>query len=476
MSWVHILGVEIVAGAVIRILTAYLLFYALTRLASKASVRHALWLVFLAASSGCWVAAFARLIDLQPTATSALATAMPLLVPRSAGSITTLRIPLSWNGFVSPAITFVLWIYIVCTAAMFLRVVRRRLELRQAVAQAQPAAPELETVFQKACAHLKISRCQILEAPGLTSPGTAYVWNPVVIMPEGVNADLDKEQLIDVLYHELTHIRRRDFLWSTFAEFAACLLFFHPAAWLALRNLARERELACDVAVMALRQGRRRDYALCLTRLARRQILGLQVAPPKHLALLNSFLAYRVKTLLAERRRRSPAIRVTAMLAGIAAVVLFAMGWSSFALAIEVEAAAPRVVAAVPSAVRPTARSMKVRRLHALALPNTEAPRTADAPPEANAIASQPTVFRFSPVDPSFDGGATSDADLGPVNARDAKPSGAPESDPNTPTSRGNSPSWQKTAADAAVGALSRAAAGRRDNDNDADNRSAKPF
>ncbi|MGA7854585.1 MAG: M56 family metallopeptidase [Candidatus Acidiferrales bacterium] len=474
MSWIHILGVEIVAGAVIRILTAYLLFYALTRLASKASVRHALWLVFLAASSVYWVAAFARLIHWQPTATSALATAVPLLVPGTAGSITTLRIPLSWNGFVSPAITIVSWIYIVCTAAMFLRVVRRRLELRQAVAQAQPAAPELETVFQKACTHLEISRCQILEAAGLTSPGTAYVWNPVVIMPEGVDADLDKEQLIDVLYHELTHIKRLDFLWSTLAEFAACLLFFHPAAWLALRNLARERELACDLAVMELRQGRRQDYALCLTRLARRQILGLQVAPPKHLALLNSFLAYRVKTLLAEKQRRSPAIRATAMFAGTAALLVFAVGWSSFALAI-VEEAAPRVVAALPSVVRPRARSMNVR-LHAPALPKTEAPRTSDAQPEANAIASQPTVFRFSPVDPSFDGGATSDAGFEPSNSRSGHSSGATGYDPSARTPGPNAPSWQRTAADAAVGALSRVAAGRRDNDNDADDRSAKPY
>lgn len=476
MSSIHILGVEIASSAVIRVLAAYLLFYALTRLASSASLRHALWVVFVGASLCYWVAVLMQLMNLPPAVKSTFSAGISSLPTGPASPITILRIPLSWNWIVSPAITCISWIYVVCAAVMLIRIVRRRAELHQAVSQAQPAALELQAVFQNACAHLQVSKCQILEASGLTSPGTAYAWNPVVILPAGVDAYLDKEQLVDVLYHELTHVKRLDFLWSTFAEVAACLLFFHPAVWLALRNLARERELACDMTVMDLRRGRRQDYAHCLTRLARRQILGAQVAPPKHLALLNSFLAYRVKTLLAERQRRRPVIRATAVVAGFGAVVIFAVGWSLLGLAVELEHAVPRVIAVVPSLDRPTARATRVRRRSASLAAEGGGPRASDYRSEAVEIAAQTTVFRFSPVDPSLDGGENDDDGSDTVNALARKAPRAGENNSSTSTPGHNSPSWQKTAANAAIGALSRIAADKRDNDGDADDRTARPF
>ena len=477
MTSTHIPAIELAASAVIRILAAYVLFFVLTRLASRASTRHALWLVFLGASSVYWLAVLKQLSNLQYVASLASSPAVvSSLAATQIGSETTLTIPLSWNWSVVPATVFIFWIYALGAAVMLLRVVWRRRRLREAISQAQYANSELEKIFDEQCDRLEISKCQILELPGLTSPGTAYLVHPVVVMPEGIGQCLDGEQLIDVVYHELMHVKRLDFLWSTLAEFAACLLFFHPALWLALRDLARERELACDTAVMELRDGRRQDYALCLTRLARRQALGFQVEPPKHLALLNSFLAFRVKTLLYEKRRRGRLAQVAAAGIGFGVLCLFTAGWSSLAVAVMLQNAAPRVMAAVPSAVRPSFQRIVLRRHNAPTYSEAAAPQGVGIAPEPNVLAGQPGPMRFSPVDASLDGDTSGDAESGSPTAPRKRTSRAAGNDQSASTPSQSVPSWRKSAADAAIGALSRVAAGKRDNDGDSDDRASKPF
>jgi TonB family protein len=53
-----------------------------------------------------------------------------------------------------------------------------------------------------------------------------------------------------VLLHESMHHRRRDLLTQAIAQAACCLFWCHPLAWLALARQRRERERACDDAVL----------------------------------------------------------------------------------------------------------------------------------------------------------------------------------------------------------------------------------
>jgi beta-lactamase regulating signal transducer with metallopeptidase domain len=472
MSSSHIPVLELLGGAVIRILAAYLLCYALGRLASRATVRHILWLVFLATSCFYWLAAVNQMLEVQHVARLASsATLFSSSASTPYRTIPTLTIPHSWKGSIGSAMAVIFWIYLAGAAAMLIRFARRRLRLRDTVSQARLVACELEAIFVKECGRLEISRCLIRELPGLSSPGTAYVWNPVVIMPEGIDAYLDDEQIVDVLCHELMHVKRLDFLWNSLSELAACLLFFHPAVWLALRNLSRDRELACDTAVMDLRHGRRPDYALCLTRLARRRILGLRLEPPSHLGLLDSFLAFRVKTLLAERRRHGLAIRALATAAGTAALFLFAVGWPLLTLAVNLAGDAPRIVAAVPSLVRPAVRRIEVPKRIAQPQPHVDVSRTPEEKSEVDEVAAQPAAMRYSPVSPSLDGDSSGE----PV-AGMAKTSRADGNGPSVPTPGQSAPSWRKTLGGAAIGALGQLAGGRRDGDDrDADDRTPRP-
>ena len=331
----HFISIGLIASGALRILAAFLVFLALSRLTLRPRVRHVFWLVFLFCAGAYWTSLVREALTTRSSAEVAVRStpAAATVFTRIAGN--TITIPFSGDRSVGVVTDILFWAYVAGVVAMLWRFTLRRFHLRQALARARPVSSGLHSTFVEECRRLRISRCGIVELPGLGSPGTAYTWRPIVLIPEGLDAFLDREQLVDVLYHELMHVRRLDFFSSTLAELVGCLLFFHPAIWLALRNLGRERELTCDMAVIDLRKERRTDYALCLTRLARRRVLGLKLAPPSHLALLNSFLAFRVQTLLAENHRRSRTMTAAAAVSGLAALTIFIAEWSSLSFAIQ---------------------------------------------------------------------------------------------------------------------------------------------
>lgn len=325
----HLTGLGLVFSALLRILALYVLVAVLVQLTSRPRTRHALWLLFLIGAGIYWVTLLIQV--LKPGSFVGVATHSLFAGVATArnSEATRVSIPFAWEYSVEFASGILIWTYAVGLTLMLFRLVRRRRSLRRAVAKARSVNSGLENTFETGVHHLGVSRCRILELPGLSSPGAAYTWSPVILVPEDLDSYLDGEQLIDVLYHELIHVRRLDFLWGTVGDVVGCLLFFHPAVWLALRCLGRERELACDGAVMELRSGRRTDYASSLVRLARRRVFGCQLDPSSHLALLNSFLAFRVQILLTETHRPSRGRQLSAVTGGAVALLVFCAGWSS---------------------------------------------------------------------------------------------------------------------------------------------------
>src|SRR5579863_837601 len=394
----HLTGLGLVASGIIRILAAYVLFIALTRLSSRSRARHALWLVFLIGAGFYWATLLAQVFQLQPFTGGATRSVMTDAPAANASLPATLTIPIAWSSRLESASGLLVCAYAGGAILMIFRLARRRRSLRQAVSKARPVSAELKSTFEAECRHLKVSRCRILELSGLSSPGTAYIWKPVILIPEELDGYLDNEQFIDVLYHELMHVRRLDFLWGTLGDVVSCLLFFHPAVWLALRNLGRERELACDGAVMELRSGRRTDYASCLARLARRRVLGRQLDPPSHLALLNSFLAFRVQTLLTGNRRRNRGTQGAAISAGILALSVFLGGWSSLSLTIELAPPPAGNAPLLAQGGHSTASQKRVAqrgKLHSVSTGIT--PPLANSP-EPRGVPSEPNGIRYVPV------------------------------------------------------------------------------
>jgi beta-lactamase regulating signal transducer with metallopeptidase domain len=406
----YLAALGLVASGFLRILAAYLLFVVVARVTWRPQVRHVLWLLFLIGAGFYWATLLAQMLKPLPFSHSATRSVVASEPAARSSATTRVTIPSAWDDRLEAASRTLNWAYVGGLIIMLARLARRRRFFRQAVASAQPVSSGLNRTFEEVCSRLGVSQCRIVELPGLPSPATAYVWRPLVLIPEGLDSYLNSEQLIDVLYHELIHIRRLDFLWGTLGEIVGSLLFFHPAIWSALRNLGRERELACDGAVIKLRHGRRTDYASCLARLARRRVLGRQLEPPSHLALLNSFLALRVQTLLAENRRHSRWKQSGAILAGLLALFVFVAVWSPLSLSLELAtplvASAPLVIQDGHSTasrefgahrrkpyLRPRANIAPVNGLSTeVRQPLPHAPASAGIPLEAGEMGSLPTA------------------------------------------------------------------------------------
>ena len=122
-----------------------------------------------------------------------------------------------------------------------------------------------------------------------------------------------------VLAHELIHARRLDSLWGLVAQGALAVNWFHPLAWLAVRQFRREQERSCDDAVVTAGTPGA-AYAAHLVALARSIAI-----PEPALGMAERFdLEGRVHALLdASRSRRGVSRRLGAvMFAGALALVI----------------------------------------------------------------------------------------------------------------------------------------------------------
>jgi beta-lactamase regulating signal transducer with metallopeptidase domain len=82
---------------------------------------------------------------------------------------------------------------------------------------------------------------------------------PMILLPMGILLRLSPEQLESILWHELAHIRRRDYLVNILQGIVETVFFFNPGL-LWLSSLIRaEREACCDDIVLS-RMNRKVNY------------------------------------------------------------------------------------------------------------------------------------------------------------------------------------------------------------------------
>ena len=147
------------------------------------------------------------------------------------------------------------------------------------------------TIFQ-----LKINKkVDFFLSEKVNVPLVVGFFKPVVLFPISLVTQLDAKQVEAILIHELSHIRRNDYLINLVKTFIETLLFFNPFVWLTTKFIHIEREHACDDLVIKA-TGTPLTYAHALLKL---ELLKDKQTPSLSLAATgkNQHLYQRIKRI-----------------------------------------------------------------------------------------------------------------------------------------------------------------------------------
>ncbi len=130
----------------------------------------------------------------------------------------------------------------------------------------------------------------------VTSPAVYGIFRPKIILPDNV----PDESLEYILLHENVHLKRKDNLLRCIAVVTACLHWFNPLAWLFLKYVFEDMELACDAKVLkALGGEEKKKYALALLNFASKKTLYTSAfGASKTRVRIENILSYKKLTIV----------------------------------------------------------------------------------------------------------------------------------------------------------------------------------
>jgi beta-lactamase regulating signal transducer with metallopeptidase domain len=296
MTWMGILAASAWKGTIV-LAAAFAAAAVLRR--QSASFRHFLW---MAAFAGLLVLPAA--IRIAPRwNTESIVGRMGSPLPRTSVRQSRGEVGSAMNG----QVPWLLWLW---AAGMFAAAARfatgaARTSWMARRAEAWPRGQALEGV-------------RVLLSDRTPVPLAWGLGKPVVLLPAQAR-EWPEERLRMVLTHEGEHVRRHDLAAQLVAQAACALYWFHPLAWWALREFRKERERACDDAVLA-RGAAAHEYAGHLVDVLREAAArrnGWADAPA--MAEPTDFES-RVKALLDPGRNRRPLSRRAAAMVAAAVV------------------------------------------------------------------------------------------------------------------------------------------------------------
>ena len=144
---------------------------------------------------------------------------------------------------------------------------------------------------------LKINqKVKILVSDDCLIPFVWGVFKSVIVVPSMYFTRLSQQEIESILLHELTHIRRRDFLVNLVQIIIESLLFFNPATWWLSGQMKRQREFCCDDSVQQ-QMSNQSTYLKALYKVA---LFSINERPDYSIALFkqNSELIMRMKRML----------------------------------------------------------------------------------------------------------------------------------------------------------------------------------
>jgi beta-lactamase regulating signal transducer with metallopeptidase domain len=178
------------------------------------------------------------------------------------------------------------------------------------------------------------------------APSVIGFFRPAVVVPRSLWSELAPNDMKQIILHEMAHLDRGDDWTNLLQKLLRALSPLNPALVWAERHLCREREQACDDAVLDV-AGNPRAYATCLTKLAENKLLRHVTSLAPGFWQRHSELAGRVENILHRRRNLGPMLSRGLVAAGLSVSLSGALvlqrfpGIVTFASNDSVAAAAP---------------------------------------------------------------------------------------------------------------------------------------
>lgn len=101
----------------------------------------------------------------------------------------------------------------------------------------------------------------VVRSAGASAPLALAGWRPLIVLPSDFEQRYSPQQQALMLAHERAHLAAGDLHAHALAALLACLAWWHPLAWWALRCFRLDQELACDARVLESRPQARQAYA-----------------------------------------------------------------------------------------------------------------------------------------------------------------------------------------------------------------------
>lgn len=159
---------------------------------------------------------------------------------------------------------------------------------------------------------------EIRLSDAVDAPSVIGFFHPAVVVPRSLWSELAPNDMKQIMLHEMAHLERGDDWTNLLQKLLRALSPLNLALVWAERHLCREREQACDDAVLDA-AGNPRAYATCLTKLAENKLLRQVTSLAPGFWQRHSELAGRVENILHRRRNLGPVFSRGLVAAGLVA-------------------------------------------------------------------------------------------------------------------------------------------------------------
>jgi beta-lactamase regulating signal transducer with metallopeptidase domain len=161
----------------------------------------------------------------------------------------------SGRQFINSLLPYCSFIYLVALIYLVARYLTYYISSQKIKETGLHKAPvELRIFIEEVAARIGIDKnVKLWLSSVVRSPMTIGFLKPVILIPLATVNHLSTEQMEAVLLHELSHIRRNDYLVNLFVAVTEIIFFFNPFAMLLIHSIKKERENSCDDLVIQFR-------------------------------------------------------------------------------------------------------------------------------------------------------------------------------------------------------------------------------